>query len=124
MSDCQLTYRGMQLADLIERIASGDSVAKIAKELSVSRQALHQWLVKTNEAEYLEAQKLSADGLMDKAEEAILDESIDIARARELANHYRHVAKARHPDRYGDRIKGDHSLRVTLTHEQALDQLK
>lgn len=118
------TYHDIPLESLLDRIASGDSVAKIARELKVSRQALNHWLNTNGGDEYREAQRMSADGLMDKAEEAILDESIDIARARELANHYRHVAKARDPQRYGDKLKTDNTHAVTLTHEQALSQLE
>lgn len=102
-------YHGQSIDALLDRVASGDSVAKIAREMGVSRQALHQWLTNADKPNYLEAQRMSADGLMDKAEDAILNEDLDIARARELANHYRHVAKARAPERYGDRVKQEHS---------------
>jgi transposase-like protein len=107
-------YHNIPAEALIDRIASGDSVAKIARELGVSRQALHQWLTNNAGDDYQEAQVLSADGLMDKAEDAILDENLDIARARELANHYRHVAKARAPGRYGDQSNIKISGKVTL----------
>ena len=98
------TYHGMHLDSYIDRISSGDSVAKIADELGVARNALHQWLAhETRLDRYLAAQTASADAIMDKAETAILNENMDIARARELANHYRHVAKARNPRRWGDK---------------------
>lgn len=115
-------YRGIPLETLLDRISSGDSVAKIADEIGVTRYALHQWLAHESRLEqYLAAQTHSADSIMDKAEKAILDESLDIARARELANHYRHVAKARNPRRWGDKqqieMSGELGMR-NLTDEQ------
>jgi transposase-like protein len=98
------TYRDVPLSALLDRIASGDSVSSIAREIGVTPYALQCWLNhEQRQDQYQAALTASADSIIDKAEAAILDENLDVARARELANHYRHVAKARNPRRWGDK---------------------
>lgn len=98
-------WRGVPLADLIHRIADGDSVASIARQFDARRSNLHAFLMRHAPDEYKAAQVLSADAYMEKAEDAIIDASsqVEVSRARELANHYRFMAKIRSPSTHGDR---------------------
>lgn len=99
------TWRGVPLPELINRIADGDSLASIAREFNANRSNLYAFLMRHAPDEYRAAQVISADAYMDKAEDAILgaNNSMGMARARELANHYRIMAKIRSPSTHGDR---------------------
>lgn len=117
-------FHGLTFDDLLDRIASGDSVATVAQSIGAHRTSLMRWLTTPERVDaYHAAQQEAADALIEKAEMAILaaDDNVSVARARELANHYRHVAKARNPRRWGDKqqieMSGELGMR-NLTDEQ------
>lgn len=100
------TISGLTLDDVLDRIAGGESVTNIASSIGAHKTSLIRWLSTPERVDaYQIALQESADSLIDKAEMAILaaDDNVSVARARELANHYRHVAKARNPRRWGDK---------------------
>lgn len=115
---------------ILERIAEGQSFRKICKDVGVSLATLAQWLDDNPERiqAHARARQLAADAFDELAEQRI-DEASDpfeLAKARELATHYRWRAKAANPKRYGDKttVQGDpdqpiqHSLAVRFVSAQ------
>lgn len=95
--------------NIIERIASGETLTAIAKDLGKSRAALSDWLNadSTRSARAKTARAAAAAAWDDKAEELLTDakDPFDLAKARELASHYRWRAKAVAPKEYGDKVQ-------------------
>ncbi len=97
---------------ILDRIADGSYMQALAKEIGVNGKSFHEWAYATPEREKLvkEAQRLAAAADAKKAEQVLLDlEATDtpaqIARARELASHYRWSAKMRDRKTYGDQAE-------------------
>ena len=105
-----------------ERILAGESQASIARSIDMYPSQLHAWLEADTErsTRARAARMLSADSYADKAEQVLLDASdpFEITKARELAQHYRWMAKVRKPAEYGDRQQIDQNVKVDLTVEQ------
>lgn len=94
------------------RIASGQTYRAICAELGISNQArLAYWLEadKDRAAQAKAARRLSALAADEEAERVILEAQtpLDLAKARELASHYRWRASKRDPAGHGDRIQVD-----------------
>lgn len=93
--------------DLIEGIVYED----IAKKYSVSYGTLHAFISNNdNSARVIVARQQSADAFDTKAERVLMDlqaggTNADIARARELASHYRWRASKRNPKVFGDKVE-------------------
>jgi hypothetical protein len=94
---------------IIERIAAGDYLQAIAEKIGVATTSFYHWAFATPEREKLvkEAQRLAGTADAAKAEKILHDLPRDatpaeIARARELASHYRWSAKMRDRKTYGD----------------------
>ena len=94
---------------IIERIASGETLTAIAKELGKSRAALSDWLSaeSSRSARAREARVKAAAAWDDKAEDVLAGaaDPFELAKARELASHYRWRAKAVAPKEYGDKTQ-------------------
>ena len=94
---------------IIERIASGETLTAIAKELGKSRAALSDWLSaeSSRSARAREARVKAAAAWDDKAEDVLSGaaDPFELAKARELASHYRWRAKAVAPKEYGDKTQ-------------------
>lgn len=93
----------------------------IARKLGVPKSKLIEWVHadKDRSAQARKSMKAAAYECDRKAEEILKDipngnDPGAIARARELASHYRWRAKVRCPDTYGDRQKVDTQGSVTI----------
>ena len=99
---------------ICERMSQGESQRSIADSISVHRGEFSDWLAATPErsARAREARALSARYWDDQAEKVLLgaddDKPGSIAKARELASHYRWRAKCYAPREYGDKIGVEH----------------
>ena len=97
-----------KIDEIIIMLIDGDSYRKIAAHYEVSLYKLHTYL--TDEKHYAhvrEALSISASTYVDKAEAALLEAkgtSVEIQRARELAQHYRWAAAKRNPKKFGDKL--------------------
>ena len=94
---------------IIERIASGETLTAIAKDLGKSRAALSDWLAaeSSRSVRAREARTRAAAAWDDMAEEVIEEaaDPFELAKAKELAHHYRWRAKAVAPREYGDKLQ-------------------
>jgi hypothetical protein len=96
------------IAEVCRKIADGDSLTAIALSEGISVGSLSEWLEATPErsARAREARALSARTWDDKAE-TVIDEAGDpfeLAKAKELAHHYRWRASKIAPREYGDKV--------------------
>jgi len=95
--------------EVIDRITSGETITAIAKSFDMSRGWLCKWLNENSErsARAKAARTAAAAAWDDKAEALLFDASdpFELAKARELASHYRWRAKAVAPKEYGDKVQ-------------------
>ena len=112
-----MLIESLGLDAICEELVGGKSIAQIGRDLGVSSQALLVWMRATPErlARIAEAKEDASMAYDDLALRALEDMPIEeIARAREVAQHYRWRAKVHNPNRYGDKS----SLTVTAKVEQ------
>ena len=92
-------------------ISGGKSQGQICRAEGIRHQSLSDWIAADprRSARVREARSQSADAYADKAEDALVaaDEAAKVPQARELASHYRWMAKVRRPAEYGDTTKVD-----------------
>lgn len=110
----KLTYtqklEAMGIDEICELISSGKSQRQIADELSINPAHFSKWLAADvqRSARAREARVLSAAHWDLQAERVLIDsdETLpgSIAKARELASHYRWRAKSYDKNQYGDKI--------------------
>lgn len=113
--------------DVVERLRRGDSRHKIAAALKVPYRTLADWLDAdpTRSARARDAVQDAADAMSDKAEEVLTKakNAFGLAKARELAQHYRWKAKVHNPQKYSDKQQIDLNAKVTLADAlRVLDQ--
>lgn len=102
---------------IIEMIMNGDSYRVIAKKFKCGLGNLHAFTTKAeHSARVREALEISAASYDEKAEEVLRNikknsNVVEMARARELAQHYRWKAGKRNPRKYGDRSQVDISVK-------------
>jgi len=106
-----------------ERLIAGDSQSQIAAEVGVSIALLSTWLGSDPErsARAREARIAAARQFDEKAEFELraASDPFTLAKARELAQHYRWKASKASPKEYGDKIEIDQKTTlVDLTDEQ------
>lgn len=110
---------------ICDDIIDGKSYAQICQKLEIGKSAMSRWLAMDSDrsARVAEALRQSAQGEDDKAELTLLDKTMDIQRARELAFHYRWRARVRNPHDYGEKVQIDQTTRVVnLSEEEILRQ--
>lgn len=109
----------IDIESVIKALIEGLTYRKIASINGVSLSALSDFLMQPeHSARVREALLSSANIIADMAEEVLMeapDSAIEIARARELAQHYRWKAKCRNPKRYGDKLDIDANISGSLT---------
>lgn len=101
-----------------EEIANGQTMTAIAERVQVSIGSLIAWISADSErsARTREA-RVSAARFWDEKAETRLDEAVtshDLAKAKELAFHYRWRASKIAPREYGDRLDLNHSGEVAM----------
>jgi hypothetical protein len=103
------------VADLI---ASGTSYREVARRVGVSYGALQDWIRIDADRFHAcaRAREMSGQANDEMAEAVILAASdpFELAKARELAVHYRWRAKAVNPTNYGDRSAVDLNAKVEI----------
>jgi hypothetical protein len=90
------------------RIANGETYREIAGSVGVSLGVLCHWIEATPERSQAcaRAREISAQAFEERAQEEIEDakDPFELAKAKELAVHWRWRAKAVNPRRYGDKV--------------------
>lgn len=107
--------------EICYRLEADMSQLQIAKEFNISDSLLSEWInAQPGRIARVRASRAkAADACDTKAEDVLLNLTPDataaeVARARELANHYRWRAKVRNPQQYGDKQQVEHSGGMTL----------
>ncbi len=98
---------------IIDRLADGVSLSAIAQEIGVSAGKLCDWIASNPEcsARAREA-RVHAARLWDEKAVTVIEDATDpfeLARAKELAHHYRWRASKTAPREYGDKIEAVHT---------------
>jgi hypothetical protein len=97
--------------DVIEMIEEAKSYDDIQRKYGVNRESIARFISESDySARAREAQKRSADKISEKAELVLLSlekgcDNAEIAKARELAHHYRWLAAKKNPNKFGDSTK-------------------
>lgn len=103
---------------ICEEIASGQSTGEIATRIGVPVGSMSAWYAKPeNHTRVQEARRLSASHWDELAEQTIKNcapDKIGVAKARELANHYRWRASKLNPAFYGDKVTADVNATFTI----------
>lgn len=113
-----------------ERIEAGESVGAIADALGIPKRTMWDWIDadSARSARVRASREKSAEAEDDKAEAVLAgltaaSTPAEVARARELASHYRWRASKRNPKTYGDKLDLNHSGKVDLTDDQVATRL-
>lgn len=97
--------------EVIEMIRQAKNYEEIQEKYCVHAKYLSDFIVNSEySARVRDAQKESAETIAAKAEKVLLElekgcDTAEIARARELAHHYRWLAAKKNPQRFGDSTK-------------------
>lgn len=111
---------------IISRMSGGESQASIATSLGIHKGEFSDWLAADSErsARAREARILSARHWDEQAESVLIgaddDKPGSIAKARELASHYRWRAKCYAPREYGDKLDLTAAVTVQELSEEQL----
>jgi hypothetical protein len=99
-------------------ILEGRPMYAIAAEIGVSDGAFYKWFEADSErsARVKEARVKAGTSYVDKAERVIAEalEPFGLAKAKELAHHYRWKAKAVNPAQWGDKQQVDLNAKIDL----------
>lgn len=105
--------------EVFEAITAGVSQRSLARAAGVSVRALREWLAAPERsARAIKARQDAAQAFDELAEHVLLTapaNPVELARARELASHYRWRAKVVNPAAYGDKVQ------ATVTHDVAAE---
>lgn len=125
MGEAQEKLDAYGIDALCDDLLTGVSQASIAKASGVSQSALVRWIAADPErsARVREARIAAARHFDECAEQVLKDasDSFGLAKARELASHYRWKASKSNPREYGDKIEIDQKTTVTDLTEEQLD---
>lgn len=108
---------------LCDRIIAGDTQRSIAEDIGVSLALLVSWIASDPDrsARVREARIAASRSFDEMAEQCLLDakDPFGLAKARELASHYRWKASKSNPREYGDKVEIEQRTTITdLTDEQ------
>jgi hypothetical protein len=107
------------------RLEAGDSLRKIALEIGVPSTTIWRWAEQPeHSARTRDAAKAGAAAVADLAEKVLVDADEmpgSIAKARELAHHYRWKAKMLDRNTYGDKVEMDATVREDKLTDEQLD---
>lgn len=102
---------------LCDRIEAGDFQGTIARDLGFAPSRLSEWMAADAErlTRVAVARRLAAATFADKALRVLEDarsSPVEITRAREIASHYRWMAKMHDPGSYGEKTQIDLNAKV------------
>jgi len=117
-SKSKAKFAGVSEDEIIHRIEDGEALASIAASVGRARSKLTEWLQADDGRRERSARaRASAAGAWDeKAEQTIATAKtrLALAKARELAQHYRWRASKINPKQYGERQQVEHSGRLGI----------
>jgi transposase-like protein len=117
-------FHGLTEDQVLQRIEAGESINQIAATLGVNRSNLWRWLEADSQrsARAKSSRMISAQAWEEKAEDVLkdADNPFALAKARELAHHYRWRASKISPA-YGEKIQTEHSGTVEVVSKEQRD---
>jgi hypothetical protein len=117
-SESKANFAGVSEDDIIRRIEDGEALAAIAESVGRARSTLSEWLNSDDaRAERSARARASAAGAWDEKAEREIGEASDpftLAKAKELAHHYRWRASKINPRQYGERQQVEYSGRLGI----------
>lgn len=101
-------FFGTSEDEVIERLESGSTLAQIAASCGKNRSMLTRWLQADTQrsARSVRARQLGAAAHEERADDEIrgAQDAFELAKAKELAHHYRWRASKLSPREYGDKL--------------------
>jgi len=114
------------LESLCDRLVSGETQTAICKSLGITKGSLSRWvsLDAERQARVHEARIEAAAAFDDLAEEAIKKArgKDGIAKARELAHHYRWRASKANPREYGEKLQVDQTSTIINLSDEEIER--
>lgn len=111
--------------EVCDRLVGGESQTAIAQSAGVHVATLCRWLASDPQrsARAREARLASAASFADLAAQRLEEakDPFDLAKARELASHYRWKASKANPREFGEKIEIDQKTTITDLTEEQLD---
>lgn len=108
-------------AVILDRIADGDTITKIARDWDVSRRMIYDWIHLDEEREqaWAKAKTMSADALVDQAADALesapaTPTNADVSLIDKRVNFKKWLAAKRDRDQYGEEEKRGVEVNVNL----------
>ena len=110
---------------IMAAIEEGGSLFTLAEKIGVNRSTLDYWLTSDvgRSARARIARQRSSGSLEEKAERGIqeADGPFELAKAKELAHHYRWAARVRSPATHGDKLELSGNAEAPLAVKHTLD---
>ena len=109
----------LDLDDIVGRIECGETLTSVAESLGMPRSTLMHRIGQLDASARVEAaRKVGAAAYAEKAETVIssAEDAFELAKAKELAHHYRWQASKANPATFGDRVQQDvtHNIKEGL----------
>ena len=104
------TPRKFDIDAVVQRLECGETLTAIASSLKMPRSTLSLRIEKSGgSARVAAARKVAAAAYAEKAETILMGamEPFELAKAKELAHHYRWTAKCFSPQEFGDKIQAE-----------------
>lgn len=127
MGKKSLQLTAEQIDEIFDALADTATLRQLAAQYGAKRSTLHEYLTATPEllARYKSARMRSSEAYEDAADHVISDarDPFELARARELAHHYRWAARVRSPGTHGDRSELVGNTELTPDFAEVLRQI-
>lgn len=111
---------------LCDRLVSGETLTAISKSIGVTKGSMRRWvsLDAERQARVNEARVASAEAFDELAEEEIRSarNPLALAKARELAHHYRWRSSKIDPRRYGEKLQVDQNTTIVNLSDEEIER--
>jgi len=120
-------WYGLTEEQILERIEDGENLASIAASVGKNRSMLTRWIAQDEQrsARARTVRALAAAAWDEMAQEGIRDaaDPFELARAKEMAHHYRWRASKVAPKEYGDKLDVDMKGTMAVTLQSSDDAI-
>lgn len=117
----------MDIDEVCQELAAGGTLTGIARDSGWGVSTLLVWIdADAERSARVKAARMAAARMWDEKATQVIEDAADpfaLAKAKELAHHYRWRAKAIAPKEYGDKVSMDLDARVTNATELSSEEL-